>query len=67
MKYFIYLTAFILEDFGQAFLQYVYYERFQSNLNALTVINGIFKVLMALKGFFDMAMYPVDGKEGQYE
>ena len=69
LKYYIYLTAFTLEDFGQAFLQYYYYERFQTKLNILTIFNAFFKLLMAFKSFVDLAIYPVDSdeKQGQYE
>ena len=67
MKYFIYLTAFTLEDCGQVFLQFYYYERFHTQIKTLTIVNGIFMVLMSFKSMLDMAKYSVDRKNGLYK
>ena len=55
MKYFTFLTAFTLEDYGQVFLQFYYYERYQTGYNSLTIVNGIFMNLLSLKSMFDLA------------
>ena len=67
MKYFIFLTAFTLEDYGQVFLQFYYYERFQTQVKTLTIINGVFMVLSSLKSTVDLALYSVDRKNGFYK
>ena len=67
MKYFIFLTAFTLEDYGQVFLQFYYYERFQTQVKVLTIVNGIFMVLLSLKSLLDVAMYAVETKNGSYK
>ena len=67
MKYFIFLTAFTLEDYGQVFLQFYYYERFQTHDKALTTINGIFMVFVSFKGLLDLALYSVDEENGLYK
>ena len=67
MKYYIFLTAFTLEDYGQVFIQFFYYERFQTKVKTLTIVNGIFMVLITFKSTLDMAMYSVERKDGQYK
>ena len=67
MKYFIFLTAFTLEDYGQVFLQFYYYERFQTRVKYLTLVNGIFMVLLSFKGMLDLATYSAERKSGLYE
>ena len=67
MKYFIYLTAFTLEDCGQVFLQFYYYERFDTKINFITIVNGSFMVLMSFKSMVDMAKYSVDRDNGLYK
>ena len=67
MKYFIFLIAFTLEDCGQALLQFYYYERFQSQFNILTIINGVYTALKSLYNMVSMAMYSVKRKNGLYE
>ena len=66
MKYFIFLTAFTLEDYGQVFLQFYFYERFQSQVSILTIVNGIFMVLLSFKTMLDLTLYSVDRKNGLY-
>ena len=67
MKYFIFLTAFTLEDCGQVFLQFYFYERFHTQIKTLTIVNGIFMILISLKSMLDMAKYSVDRKNGLYK
>ena len=67
MKYFIFLTAFTLEDYGQVFLQFYYYERFQTQVKTLTIVNGVFMVVLSFKSMLDLAMYSVDRKNGLYK
>ena len=67
MKYFIFLTAFTLEDYGQVFLQFYYYERFQTQVKMMTVVNGIFMVLLSFKSLLDLALDSVEKKSGVYK
>ena len=67
MRYFIYLTAFTLEDCGQVFIQFFFYERYHTEVKTLTIVNGIFMVLMSLKSMIDLAKYNVDTVYGDYE
>ena len=67
MKYFIFLTAFTLEDYGQVLLQFYYYERFQTQGSTMTIVNGVFMVLLSLKSMLDLALYSVDNKNGLYK
>ena len=67
MKYFIYLTAFTLEDFGQVIIQFYYYERFETELSPLGIVNSIFMFIMSLKTVVDLARYSVDTKAGLYK
>ena len=67
MKYFIFLTAFTLEDYGQVFLQFYYYERFQTQVKILTIVNGVFMVLLSFKSMLDVVLYSVDRQNGSYK
>ena len=67
MKYYIFLTAFTLEDYGQVFLQFYYYERFETQVKTLTIVNGVFMVVLSFKSMLDLAMYSVDRKNGLYK
>ena len=67
MKYFIYLTAFTLEDCGQVFIQFFFYERYHTDMKTLTVVNGIFMILMSFKSVIDLAKYSVEDKHGNYK
>ena len=67
MKYFIYLTAFTLEDCGQVFIQFFFYERYHTEMKTLTIVNGLFMVLMSFKSMIDLAKYSVEDKHGNYK
>ena len=67
MKYFIFLTAFTLEDCGQVFLQFFYYERFDPQVKTLTIVNGTFMILVSFKSMLDLAKYSVEKDNGLYK
>ena len=67
MKYFIFLTAFTLEDCGQVVLQFFYYERFHTQIKTLTIVNGTFMILISFKSLLDLANYSVDRDNGLYK
>ena len=67
MKYFIFLTAFTLEDYDQVFIQFYYYERFQTQVKTLTMVNGAFMALLSFKSVCDLALYSVERKNGLYK
>ena len=67
MKYFIFLTAFTLEDYGQVFIQFFYYERYQTQVKTLTIVNGVFMALLSFKSMLDLASYSVDRENGLYK
>ena len=67
MKYFIYLTAFTLEDCGQVYIQFFFYERYHTEMKTLTIVNGVFMILMSFKSMIDLAKYSVQDKYGNYK
>ena len=67
MRYFINLTAFTLEDCGQVFIQFFFYERYNTEVKVLPIVNAVFMVLYSLKTMIDCAKYDVDNEYGDYE
>ena len=67
MKYFIFLTAFTLEDCGQVLIQFYYYERFDTQFETLTILNGAFMVVMSFKGVVDKVLEAVAKFHGHFE
>ena len=61
MKYYIYLTAFTLEDCGQVSIQFFFYERYNTKLKTITIINGVFMIMMSLKTMIDLVKYKQKG------
>ena len=65
-KYFVFLAAFTLEDFGQVYLQYVYYEQFSTKISKIPIIKGAVMTLIATQTIFDLAKLNASTKSGTY-
>ena len=65
-KYFVFLAAFTLEDFGQVYLQYVYYEQFSTKISKTPIIKGAVMTLIAAQTVIDLAKLNVFTKSGKY-
>ena len=67
MNYLTFIAAFTLEDGGQTFFQFMYYERYDTELKLLTIVNGTFMILMSFKSMLDLANCSVDRDNGLYK
>ena len=65
MKYYIFLTAFTLEDCGQVYIQFFYYERYNTELKPITIVNGIFMIVVSFKTMLDMIKYMFQSDPGK--
>ena len=67
MKYYIYLTAFTLEDCGQVYIQFFFYERYNTELKKTTIVNGVFMILISFKSMLDLAKYTLEDDVGSHK
>ena len=49
-KYKILLIALLFEDLGQIYIQYIYYEQFNSEISWLAYIKSTIMILLSIKG-----------------
>ena len=67
MKYYIFLTAFTLEDCGQVYIQFFFYERYNTELRTMTIVNGVFMILISFKTMLDMWKYTLHEEAGKHK
>ena len=51
-KYKILLIAFLFEDLGQIYIQYIFYEQFNTEISWLAYVKSSIMILLSFKGLF---------------